>query len=116
MDNDEIRIKIAELKGVEYEVIHFIEGDELCIKDDDNAYMPIPNWSVSIADAWELVEEMATPDNFGLSFWDKNIWECIYHKDEDHSSFVEADTAPRAICLAWLEWKLTCSENNVTTP
>jgi hypothetical protein len=108
MDNDEIRIKIAELKGVEYEVIHFIEGDELCIKDDDNAYMPIPNWSVSIADAWELVEEMkryrlhvkikANPTN-------DYEFSCSVESNEYNFKEYRADTAPRAICLAYIAYK-----------
>ena len=128
MDNDEIRIKIAELKGVEYEVIHFIEGDELCIKDDDNAYMPIPNWSVSIADAWELVEEMRNEHEIDIAsdkLSDGSSTYCMkiftFRGDGKGTGWrlehiTTADTAPRAICLAWLEWKLTCSANNVTTP
>ena len=103
MTNNELRHKIAEARG--WTIID--EQSHIGVKDKSglSAYEFIPNWPVNIVDAWELVEEMATPDNFGLSFWDKNIWECIYHKDEDHSSFVEADTAPRAICLAYIAYK-----------
>ena len=120
MTNDEIRVKIAKLRGANW---WEIDGQAYLCNPMHAAMLPkgakvvdspspvskvyyrVSNWPVDIKAAWELVEEMATPDNFGLSFWNNNVWECIYRKEEDYTGFVEADTAPLAICHAFIQWK-----------
>jgi hypothetical protein len=106
MNNDEIRLKVAKIKG--WTVVQDLSLDMQPWLED------IPNWPVEIADAWELVEEMAIPDEFALSMIYKDcmeniIWECVYSRYEDcgdfGSRFVMADTAPLAICLAYIQWK-----------
>lgn len=106
MTNSEIRIKIAELGGWwgnKENIAWAIETEKL------------PNWPVSIADAWELVEE-ARNENVGISIWnikyynpDRWSYEATLFDPIGgamcHKFVAEADTAPHAICLAWINWK-----------
>ena len=126
--NDELRRKIAEVNGW----IVQESPTELWYLDEIARWQIVPNWPVNIADAWELVEEMRESGYvFDLrARREQNIvmegenynhdrWSCECHPFGTITTkaiLETADTAPRAICLAWLEWKLTCSANNVTTP
>ncbi len=64
------------------------------------------SWAGSIEDAWELFEEIPTPKSIHHSgIMDYQIW---YGKPEPKSGYqfrVRADTASKAICLAWIKWK-----------
>lgn len=82
---------------------------------------PCPDWPRDIAAAWELVEELrgkdcafemiTAPGDWGNddANWPKSQtrYECeIYTRDcPEEFVYVQADTAPRAICLAYLAWK-----------
>lgn len=130
MNNDELRMAIAKAKGWETSY-RLCEGDpdcggwyevqslaEACPKSRDNwteipgrrekrlcyrkpcddYWVIIPDWTENIADAWELVEEahmiIYTPQAYPK-----------YGAEIDRGYMFVADTAPRAICAAWLEWK-----------
>lgn len=115
--NDELRRRIAEVRGIDFDVYDFVVGDPSLVYKDSND--DIPNWPVNIADAWEMVEEMNKTCFTFLSFQPTPGWE---FKIKDTSSegwgwySGYSDTAPRAICLAWLEWKRACSANSDSTP
>jgi hypothetical protein len=101
MTDEVLRVKIAALKGW-----NIAEKDA-------------PNWPVDIAAAWELVEEMkqiggAVCVEWATEFIDAPFkWWCGANVPQDykvkpftckwHSG--RADTAPRAICLAYIAWK-----------
>lgn len=101
MDNEEIRAKIAELKGFIYTELGWIAPESYkngCI----------PNWPEEIADAWSLLEsneiygyKVLKPVSYpyGYQCW---IMPKI-HPMHKFSSI--ADTAPLAICLAYIAWK-----------
>lgn len=77
-----------------------IDHDELPTSD---RLHPPKNWAENIADAWELFEEMpyCCVENVN-----SDLKICSYipkGKYEDVQWY--ADTAPMAICLAWLKWK-----------
>lgn len=63
-------------------------------------YLKTTNWAENISDAWELFEEMPTPE-IGL-MGGKYI--CSSHGFRG-LCINKADTAPMAIALAWLAWK-----------
>ena len=124
--NDELRRRIAEVRGIEFDVYDFVVGDPSLVYKDSND--DIPNWPVNIVDAWELVEEMRNEHEIDIAsdkLSDGSSTYCMkiftFRGDGKGTGWrlehiTTADTAPRAICLAWLEWKLTCSANNATTP
>ena len=100
MDDNEIRIKIAKLKGIEYDTYYFPDGGPSHVYHNSNG--DIPNWPVNIQDAWELVEEMGL---IGMRTYG-DTWHCgIYDKYGEQIGYSCSDTAQRAICLAWLSWK-----------
>jgi hypothetical protein len=78
------------------------------IKDGWEMVCIIPDYCHSIAAAWEIVNKCGghiwlrsgdcMPDNnpnFGIT------WQCLIAKDRDYIG--KADTAPMAICLAFLK-------------
>lgn len=71
------------------------------------------NWPTSIADAWELVEETKSEITMTIRYiatWGRNVWRVDYQPVDRKSvifphgiiPYFEADTAPLAICRAWL--------------
>lgn len=119
MTNDEIRLKIAKLK---------LEPLGWCVINSERGwfekkreYAPgvevkklenTPNWPENVADAWGLFEELSA-NHFStkLMTWDHVDNACIIlHHRQGHDENISddeimADTAPRAICLAWIAWK-----------
>lgn len=97
MTDDEIRLKIAELRGV---------------RKTWDWLVWWPNWPVKISDAFELLEEMAE-EHFTVKLmrWDHSKeWYVIMHHRQGHDENIPddeivSDTAPRAICLAYIAWK-----------
>jgi hypothetical protein len=129
MTNDEIRIKIAELKGWKWGV-NINNGNirlykpmvvdtqySLCEKPEyinGDSLSCAPNWPESIADAWELAVEaglsiIKTENGYLAGRYDLEQ----EYLDErrgiinGHFSrgYAEADTAARAICLTVIPWK-----------
>ena len=127
MTNDEIRIKIAKLCGYNWYEINkeatlcnvsyagiLPKGREVVDHPSEGSklYFICPNWPESIADAWELVEEMrANHFSIKLMAWDHtDKWVVIMHHRQGHDEKIpddeiESDTAPLAICLAYIAWK-----------
>lgn len=73
------------------------------------SYYNIPYYPSDIAAAWELVEEMKNNKCYVyLNYHPTPKWECKI-KDTDSFDYGwhegTADTAPIAICRAWLKWK-----------
>jgi hypothetical protein len=90
LSNDKIRLAIAKAKGMK------TIGINLPI---------IPNWPVDIAAAWELlVEAQQGPYQQAVEVHRtiavSLLWWCLIG-----NKFAKDNTAPRAICLAWLAWK-----------
>lgn len=123
MTNDEIRMKIAELKGCYW---WEIDGVDYLCGMDHAAMLPkgakkvdqpsdgyrhlyrVKNWPVSIADAWELVEEarLVIRPSFLNGKYVASCFLSVTLGGLVKSDFeVTADTAPRAISLAWIAWK-----------
>jgi hypothetical protein len=80
----------------------FVEDRELQI------YYPVPNWPEDIGAAWELIEEMG--ENWTITVENipdrpKEVLARIFRAHSNVHFMASADTAPRAICLAWLAWK-----------
>lgn len=130
MTADELRLAIALAKGWKlYRFDYFGETDTQGIfapdykpskyktQIDFSEFLPrkyinpdgMPDWTTSIADAWELMEEMSALDYPipGICRMDENDnWNCYYRFAGDQGiEIVEADTAPLAISRAWLLWK-----------
>lgn len=67
-----------------------------------------PNWPASIADAWKLVESNPLPLDITLhkhTFGDGLYYVTVHTSRGSKSIYGVADTAPLAICRAWLMWK-----------
>lgn len=90
MTDDEIILKIAELKGWREKGM-----------PDKYSLSHIPNWPVNIQDAWELAEEMRF---VGMRQYDR-IWHCsVYDQEGSLEAYGTDESAPRAICLAYLAY------------
>ncbi len=111
----EVREAIAREKG--YKCKHGYL-DEACINPKDYWVTPagrltsvLPNWPVSIADAWELVTEMVNAPGI-CNVQEKyragsHYAECYFREYPTNSAKLilgHADTAPLAISRCWLEW------------
>lgn len=105
-ESEEIRLTIAKLKGI----------DPGITEPDDNGNFrqkyKYPNWPESIAEAWELFEEVKQAGDECSIGWDSEIklWDAsIYHYGDVESEFkaFEAgeDIAPLAMSKAYIPWK-----------
>lgn len=122
MTNEELRLKIAAAQGWKIEPSHIVEPDgkrtARFVRDwtpggngasVDGLLMILPNWPESIADAWTLVEEWSKSN---AKVWRRavvtansidNTTVCQFFEENSLlMGFGEADTAPRAISLAYL--------------
>ena len=74
-----------------------------------NDWGQIPHYSTSIADAWTLVDIMVKAGWYPqIAYCADKKWECMImdlEEDVENSVYRHADTAPLAICLAFLKWK-----------
>ena len=128
MTAEELRLAIAKAKGLDVRrardipellpglhepglykgLAEWITTETLILCNGGAPWFP-PHWTTSIADAWELMEEIAAKDYPipGICRMDENDnWNCYYRFAGDQGiEIVEADTAPLAICRAWLLWK-----------
>ncbi len=66
----------------------------------------VPNWSTSIAAAWELIDQIP-PEWFVSVDRDGKRWLCMIGSNKSSEEYYsgEGTTAPVAICKAWLAWK-----------
>ncbi len=98
----ELDIKIAEARG-EYPCNHWSCIDRIC--PDILAY------SMDIAVAWKLIEEMIPHITIEILYLSHiNMWMCRI----DAVGF-KGDTVTEAICEAYLVWNQARKENNGTT-
>ena len=96
MENDEIRYKIAVLKGWTRE--SYNNAIEFDIPNGHNKWLL--DWPVNISDAWELVEEMY---NYNIKKIGGVVTAVLYPDTHILRGQVgKADTAPVAICLAYI--------------
>lgn len=92
----EINKKIAELKGLPYALD--AHGTSMLLID--NAWV---DWAGHIFYAWELFEEMPMPQ---ITKYDHPLpFSCSSDFVSPVLQPFQSETAPRAICLAWLAWK-----------
>jgi hypothetical protein len=122
--NDEIRLAIAKAKHWGFVQInknpdrfwcyHFSIGSvgatEVDALDTESKITDEKtSWPVDMASAWELEQEIKN-DGLAVTLID-HAYKCKvivrYEKGGEYNAMVksEADTAPRAVCLAWLKWK-----------
>ena len=96
---DELRVKIAELKGWTDIQSFILVG----IKGDVHRCGPIPNWTTSDADACQLLDEMIAKRIMITIhlFLDKQVT-VICGYDGVQVFYVTAETRPLAICRAYL--------------
>jgi hypothetical protein len=108
---DEIRRKIAELKG--WTIDGVIGNEAVGTSPSGMKFTPVPDWPSNIQDAWELVEEMKQGGTGVFVDWCTRDmlspfgWFCGVPKkySKEWITGRDADTAPLAICLAYLAWK-----------
>lgn len=74
---------------------------DLCYWEEGWGPVYVPDWDTDIEEAWELLEEMGEDGIVAVRRRDKNEYEVVFEGDVT----AESDTAPRAIALAYLEWK-----------
>ena len=125
MDDNEIRIKIAELQGWKWHewpdgnggTCKALRRDENVIYgawvDDGRVLVTfeLPDWPNDIAAAFELVGEI--PDDVGrrsfVGFLMQLTWTEFYQEDEPFPTLMDcwrlAHATPRQICEAWIGWK-----------
>jgi hypothetical protein len=79
------------------------EGNDICCEND------IPNYSTSIAAAWEVVEKIDNDLQWGtwfITYPDYEKWNVWYGEfDDAYKNQTIEKTAPMAICLAALKSK-----------
>lgn len=124
---DELRCEIAKAKGWKYQdespanydkriIGWWIHPTQLNINGNPKAHTgnsrPFPNWSESIVDAWELVEE-ARKDGAKLVLFENqneeyNTYYAYFggqHRIGNEPWITYGNTAPLAICHAYMMWK-----------
>ncbi len=101
-----INERIAKAKGWEFDPGYQNYGAWFAHNEDGRlAYKAmkngLPDWSGSIADAWELVEELRNLGPTDLATLKDGGWQCNCLR---HGSSIsrKAPTAQEAIALAWL--------------
>ena len=117
MTNDEIRIKIAKLKGWRVYDPKDYNGQLFGTSPEGVFYSALPDWPGEMSPAWSLVEE-ARKAEVGVMIHNSltilpvpDIWSytCAFYDPiggPHHKTYsAEAETAAMAICLAWLAWK-----------
>lgn len=125
MDAEQLRLAIAEAKGCSdfYVFCAFVGAREELrakITGKENTFdVYVPHWTTKISDAFDLVDEMIANDRkfhllrFGYlpsGSPKKNeqniVWQACYgEQDVNLLEHTEGETAPLAICRAYLLWK-----------
>lgn len=104
-ENEEIRLKIAKLKG--WTVLPYPAQPkwQRPTASGVECLYELPNWPESIADAWELFEEFIS-ENKHLSCGIA-IEPLVSHEWVASLGYWRSygATAPLAICKAWIAWK-----------
>lgn len=108
MDAAQLRLAIARAKG--WERFLSLDGHMLGRSPDGTWFDSVPDWPNDISAAWELVEEMGKSCKVHVSYYAFDTkWYCstirVDEIDDVLIFFAKDDTAPLAICRAWLLWK-----------
>jgi hypothetical protein len=115
MTPDQLRVEIARERGYTVCAAKFFDVFELILdgrvlavsSNKQNAWHNTPNWPTSIADAWELVEEMRPLITVAITASHYGLFNCTFTRRDEYFPFLEirdAATAPLAISRAWLLW------------
>lgn len=64
-----------------------------------NHHCFIPNYSTSMANAWEVVEKLCVGNSFRLDNHYNGDWHVIFH----NKYFSQEKTVPHAVCIAALK-------------
>lgn len=110
MSPDELRVAVAKAKGWRVYIINKGDFESLEYSTEEMPYVArhCPDWPASIADAWELVEEIRQSGAWVYVDTD-NTYTCAVQivgvDNEITEYFSTADIAPLAISRAWLMWK-----------
>jgi hypothetical protein len=100
MTNEELRLAIAKAKGWVC-----LAGVWLGPLEPDGtrvALYNVPDWPASIADAWELWDEMKEY----VTIWFDSVQLVWVVYNESNAKYIDDITVLRAICEAWLAWKV----------
>ena len=116
MTDDEIRLKIAKAKGwvktdsvftagaVTIAAVGWYKSD--AETNTIETMSVLPDWPRDIAAAWGLVEEMPHVRVVKWSiYWSCSVCPKDTFLDIPGYFYEQGDTAPRAICLAWIAWR-----------
>ena len=123
MTNEELRLAIAKAKGIQFHVSdggEWIQGGyrmhreytdkgdligKFYYEDDGQPYYDLcPNWPTSIADAWELEEELNPSERSGYAVELLEIVGCNAQTVTDYD-WALIHATPRQRCEAYLAWK-----------
>lgn len=113
MTDDEIRIKIAKMKGWRVYDPDKYDGHLFGRSPEGVFYSELPGWTGDIGTAMSLLSEVGAWQigSPNLDDWGDKIngyWCKIYGHDLESSGpefESSGDSLPHAICLAWLAWK-----------
>ena len=102
----EMEERIAKIKGLKNPRSWFIEDKYQGICWDIDLVRPseMTNWAENIEDAWELFEEIPSAILQKVTY-SIGSPEKSYAVHYANKGYVYGETAPLAICLAWLAWK-----------
>lgn len=100
MTNEEVNIAVARKLGWTFHEDHWDRHS-----DGRGSAHSVPEYSASIEAAWEIVDHFNNSDfQIVLNMnWNKSTCSFYAHKEYRCMSQEEADTAPRAICEAFLK-------------
>ena len=107
MTNDEINTKIARLQGWTEMPDEFYSWQRpigVGVQLRDSA----PDYTDSMQYAWELVDEITRQRGFSVEVRDNGRSfnsVCVITEDGGIITVASSDTAPSAICLAYIAWK-----------
>ena len=108
MTNDEINAKIARLQGWTETPGEYCSWWQKHIGFVVYCRDSAPDYTDSMQYAWELVDEITRQDGFSVEVRDNGRSfnsVCTVTEDGGIITVTSSDTAPRAICLAYIAWK-----------
>lgn len=124
MDAEQLRLAIAAAKGMNpkvvepwediYGITHMSDWcqEERCwlpagtsiAYNENGTISRLPNWTTSIADAWELWLELPHFKSIENYAPHTEMYYVVFNGNGETTTEVEGVTAPLAICRAWLMW------------
>ena len=109
MTNDEINTKIARLHGWHHFPPPAMPAWQRPTDHGMEEMFDLTDWAGGpICKAWELVDEITRQDGYSVEVRDNGRSfnsVCVITEDGGIITVTSSDTAPRAICLAYIAWK-----------